>query len=76
MGTITIERIELKLDPKKFLPLKAELRTLKKIRDSEAHTHIKGVTKTLDAPSVTKKRFFIIYDGLKDIEDNVNKYKF
>jgi hypothetical protein len=76
VGTINVEKIERKFDPAKFQVLKSQLGVLKSIRDEEAHTHLKGVTKRLDAPSVTKGRFFLIYDGLKDIDDNVRNFKF
>ena len=75
IGIIKLEKLERKLDEAKFQPMQAELKNLKKPRDTEAHTHIKGVTKLLDAPSVTRKRFSIIYDGLKDIDDKVRCMK-
>jgi hypothetical protein len=75
IGIINLEKLELKLDPAKFDPMKATLEDLKKSRDKEAHTHLKGVTKTLDAPSVTRARFVVIYDGLKEIETSLKRMK-
>lgn len=68
IGLISLERIERKIDSKKLEVMQATLDTLKTIRNLEAHTHIKGATKILDAPSVTKKRFIDVYVGLKDLE--------
>ena len=47
------------------------LDSLKLNRDSEAHTYIKGTTRRMDAPSVTKNRFSAIYNGLKNIDDEL-----
>lgn len=75
LGIINLEKLECKLDPVKFPLMKATLGTLKTYRDTEAHTHLKGVTKRLDAPSMTKSRFLMVYDGLKDIEVKVRHLK-
>jgi hypothetical protein len=45
----------------------AALDALKVRRDDEAHTYLR-ITRTLDAPSVTRSRFQDIYDGLKSVE--------
>ncbi|MBL7119666.1 MAG: hypothetical protein ISS53_03160 [Dehalococcoidia bacterium] len=71
LGIINLERLEHALDPVKFQLMESTLETLKTCRDREAHTHLKGATKTLDAPSVTKYRFLLVYAGLKDIEAKV-----
>ncbi|PYS89896.1 MAG: hypothetical protein DMF64_16500 [Acidobacteria bacterium] len=76
IGTINLERIEYNFDPVKFQVLKAQLNALKAIRDTEAHTHLKGITKRLDAPSVTKGRFPDIYNGLTDIDTNIRNFRF
>jgi len=75
MGIIDVERLERQLDPVKLQLMQSALETLKKCRDSEAHTHLKGATKTLDAPSITESRFLMVYEGLKDIENHVTKLK-
>ncbi|MBN1637349.1 MAG: hypothetical protein JW866_00150 [Ignavibacteriales bacterium] len=49
----------------------SSLDSLKFYRDSEAHTYIKGTTKRMDAPSVTKNRFSAIYNGLKNIDEKL-----
>lgn len=73
VGLITVEKLEAKLDPVKFQIMISTLGTLKQSRDSEAHTHIKGVTRVIDAPSLTRNRFTSIYDGLKNIEKELRK---
>ncbi len=75
IGLVNVEKLERRVNSVKFAKLKATLRSFKKYRDEEAHTHIKGNLKTLDAPSVTKKNFVIIYDGIKDFEKNIRKMK-
>ena len=44
------------------------LGTLKAARDAEAHTHIKGVTRRINAPSVTLCQFVAVYDGLVEVD--------
>lgn len=68
IGIVTFERMEAELDPIKLDKLKAALNTLKSSRDSEAHTHIKGTARSIDAPSITLSRYYDIYAGLKEIE--------
>lgn len=75
LGVICVEKLERKVDKTKFQNLKANLSALKTYRDVEAHTHIKGVTKRLDAPSATIGKFFIVYDGLRDFEQKLKKLK-
>jgi hypothetical protein len=75
-GIISVEKVEGKVDPAKLVKLKAQLDFLKKARDAEAHTWIKGTAKVLDAPSVTLARFPDVYDGLVDFEKVIRKLKF
>jgi len=75
LGVINLERLESRLDHNKFDLMRSNLDSLKTFRDAEAHTHIKGFTKRLDAPSTTKARFFPVYEGLKDIENNLSRLK-
>jgi hypothetical protein len=76
IGLINLEKIEQKFDHLKIQLLKSTLDSLKYSRDIEAHTHIKGVTRRLDSPSVTINNFLIIYDGLKNIDDTIRQSKF
>jgi hypothetical protein len=71
IGIIFTEKLEKKLDPGSFASMKSTLITLKQARNSEAHTHIKGITRSIDAPSVTKSKFLIVYNGLKDIDTKI-----
>jgi hypothetical protein len=75
LGLITVEKLEGRLDPVKFDLLRSTLGTLKESRDNEAHTHIKGMTRVIDAPSLTKSRFPRVYEGLKDIEKELREMK-
>jgi len=75
LGIISLERLEHKLDPVKFQLMESTLETLKACRDIQAHTHLRGSTRRLDAPSVTKSRFIVVYEGLKDVQDNLKRLK-
>lgn len=73
IGVIGVERLEKRIDSVKFQLLLSSLSSLKQYRDSEAHTYIKGTTRRMDAPSVTKNRFNGIFYGLKNIDDELRK---
>lgn len=68
IGLINVERIEMKMDPLTMNRFEATLGALKKSRDAEAHTHLKGITRVINAPSITLAQFGDVYDGLKFIE--------
>lgn len=70
IGIITCEKLEGKIPAAVHAKFIAELNALKIARDSHAHTYLKGLAATfsIDAPSVTKARFFHIYAGLKEFE--------
>lgn len=68
IGIINVERLEIKVDALKRDSLKSELGNLKEMRNKMAHTHIKGITTHIDSPSITIRRFNVVYDGLKDFE--------
>ena len=73
IGFITLVKIEKRINQRKLYRLQAALRTLKLLRDNEAHTHIKGTTLRLDAPSSTKTKFSDVYEGLKIFEDGIKR---
>ncbi len=75
MGIANLEVMEAKLDEGKFLRMQSQLSALKVIRDSAAHTHLKGITTSLEAPSATLNRFNHIYEGLDDIDRKLKAYK-
>ena len=76
LGIINVERIEKCVDQNKRLNLMATLEALKKVRDAEAHTHIKGVTRQINAPSVTLGQFTALYDGLVEFDATLRRTKF
>ena len=53
LGLIIVERIENSIDRTVHDQMVAALSQLKQQRDPEAHTHLKGMTRTINAPSVT-----------------------
>lgn len=75
VGLTEVERLEKRMDSSKLQLMKSALGSLQLPRDVEAHTHLKGITRRLDAPSVTKARFFQVYDGLREVEATLRKMK-
>lgn len=73
IGLIMLETIESRVDQTKLQHMQAALNALKSQRDPVAHTHIKGVTIRIDAPSVTKQRFMDVYEGLKSFEHELKR---
>ena len=76
LGVINVERIEKSVDQNKQLKLTATLNALKTVRNAEAHTHIKGVTRQINAPSVTLGQFSALYEGLVEFEATLRQSKF
>lgn len=68
IGLDGVERLERRVDGVKFAAMTGALNALKQFRDREAHEYMKGVTRVLDAPSVTRGRFAVIYDGIMEID--------
>jgi hypothetical protein len=68
LGIINVERIERKMDAGKFQRFQSTLSALKTARDAEAHTHIKGITRSINAPSITLRQFNDVYDGLAEVD--------
>lgn len=74
IGMQKSEEIELKLDyAGKVQVLSTILGNLKKVRDDNAHTFIRGTTTTIQTPSVTRAQFAIIYPIIKEFEREVKK---
>lgn len=73
IGLIRLEIIESKVDQTKLELMKVSLNALKEQRDPVAHTHIKGITLRIDAPSITKQRIVNVYEGLKNIEHELKR---
>lgn len=76
IGMCGIERIESKFNSSKFIQLCSTLQNLKTYRDTQAHTHIKGITIRLNAPSWSIGQFNNVYEGLKDIESTLKREGF
>jgi len=76
IGLINVERLEMRIDRVKFQNMKSTLGLLRQFRDTEAHTHLKGITRALDAPSATINKFFKVYEGLKEFENKLNRLSF
>lgn len=68
VGLAQIERLEKHLDPAKHAKFKATLGALATVRNSEAHTHLKGMTRVVNAPSVTISHFNDVYIGLREYD--------
>lgn len=64
LGVITVERLERRIDARVQATFRATLRSLKPVRDSAAHTHIRGALGNINAPSVTMRHYKDLYAGL------------
>ena len=74
VGIITTEKIERLVDPTISDIFKSQLESLKSVRNSEAHTHLKGFTRSIDAPSATLGRLPSIYSGLNEYDRVIRKH--
>ena len=68
IGIINFERIEKGMDPHKLSQLSSTLNNLTLARNPHAHTHLRGVTVAINAPTVTISHFNSVYEGLKEFE--------
>lgn len=75
LGLITVEKLERQVDAGKHGAMRGVLGALKTVRDAEAHTHLKGTIRTLNAPSYTIGQFQPVFDGLVDLDRRVRKRK-
>ena len=76
VGVVNVERLEQRVDQTKMARFKVTLANLKKVRDSEAHTHIKKATKRVNAPSATIGQFLPVYEGLLEYDREIRASKF
>ena len=76
IGIVSVEWLERQVDPIKRDKLVATLSALKTMRDAEAHTYLKGVTRHINSPSVTLAQFPDVYDGLREFERVIRSTKF
>ena len=75
LGIINVEKIEKSMDQAKLTNFTAILDALKEVRNTEAHTHIKGRTRHINAPSVTLAQFPALYDGLREFHAALRQTK-
>jgi hypothetical protein len=77
IGIVTCEKIEAQIPVAVHTRFLAQLKSLKIVRNSLAHTYLKGPARTIwiDAPSVTMARFNEIYYGLKEFEQKLRLIK-
>jgi hypothetical protein len=75
VGLIMLEKIEKSVNQRKFELMQAALGSLTTHRNTEAHTHLKGTTRRLDAPSMTKNRFLEVYEGLKEFDNELRQLR-
>ncbi len=68
LGLIKVEKIEARVDQVKSDRMKGALSSLKVQRNTEAHTHLKGTTRRINAPSVTIGQFQPLYEGLMEFD--------
>ena len=71
LGLIAVEKIEQQVNVGLRDAMTAALGTLKTQRNTEAHTHLKGSTRLINAPSVTITQFQPVYAGLDDFDRTI-----
>jgi hypothetical protein len=76
IGLINFEAIESKVDQQKLAKLKAALGTLKAERNREAHTYVKGTTRTIMAPSLMVSLFQDVDAGIVEFEREIRNLRF
>ena len=74
LGLINLEKTEIELEKTAQITLlKTNLGNLKLVRNEAAHTYLKGVTRTYNAPSRTIADFNRIYNLLKNLDEELRK---
>jgi hypothetical protein len=68
LGLINVEKVEAQVDQNKRDAMVAALSSLKTQRNTEAHTHLRGTIRTINAPSVTMAQFQPLYEGLTEFD--------
>lgn len=75
IGLLGVEWMEKRVNPNLFQPMVGALTSLKHSRDEQAHQYIKGTTHNIDAPSLTKSRFYTIFNGLRNVDNVLRSFK-
>jgi hypothetical protein len=73
LGLVNVEYIEARVNQGKHDAMTAALASLTTQRNVEAHTHVKGTTRHINAPSVTLAQFQPLYDGLMEFDRVIRK---
>jgi hypothetical protein len=68
IGLVNVEYIEARVNQAKRDAMTAALASLTTQRNLEAHTHVRGTTRRINAPSVTIAQFPLLYDGLEEFD--------
>lgn len=76
IGIINVEKLEKKIDDQVQAAFRSTLSSLKTIRNSEAHTHIKGVARVINAPSIVISQFSAISNGLDAYDRQLRATRF
>lgn len=75
LGLVNVESIEARVDRNKRDTMTAALSSLTAQRNKEAHTHLKGATRSINAPSVTIAHLQPLYQGLVEFDRVIRKTK-
>lgn len=76
VGLRGVEVVERAMGSASVQGLSSTLGSLKLSRDEQAHTHLQGVTRRLNAPSVTIREFESVCDALTNLETTIKKKGF
>lgn len=76
IGIVQVEKLEGRIDTSVKANFESTLGALKTARNSEAHTHIKGVTRVINAPSVTISQFTAVWNGLQAYDSELRAKRF
>ena len=76
VGLRGVEIVERSMDDSALQVLRSTLGSLKQTRNEQAHTYLQGVTRRLDAPSVTIQKFDSVYELLTNLETALKRKGF
>ena len=76
IGYSNFAKLEKKIDALKLEQFLSALANLKTFRHQLAHTHFKGVTVQIPAPSVTKSNFVFSSAGIREFDTAMRKLRF
>lgn len=74
VGLANLEQLERRLDATKQAKLASALSALTTARNSAAHTHLRGTTRQINAPSLTLSHFQDVYEGLVEYDVKIRKF--